>query len=487
MKEVLKLSHIYRENLGSFELRDFNLTVGSGEIIYLAGNTDIEKYLVKDIITGMATGYEGSVYLRNRRQARWTSGQAYDNGIFYIDERQQLVPKLTVMENICVLKKTAPKEVVINRGKEYQRARELLELIGLQRREDQEVGEFSHFEKQLVCIAKMLYQNAHLLILDGMENKYSMQEILHMRSLLCVLSRMDLALVLLQRQPEEVLEVCTKCLLLRDGSDAKILFRPQITQEIISEYRLSHSQVEVKYQDKESGIEKSISEKFTVRLEEGGDQHTSMLGFYDLGIDSKIHVEEYLRDLDKRHLGVYVDGNCLEEVAQDPRQAVMIGSSSVEDLLYNLSLGENLAFPFRYMENPGKVLLNPSFSTYLRMEFLKKFDLNPKFKKLEQLDYFQRKLLSIYRWLQVGHPKCILLEEPYMNLQGDEVGKMQQYLKEISRQHAPVAIFSKDAMELMKTCDIILLSYRDRFIKYYGKQEFEHMIPEAIRMIDGLM
>ena len=82
MREILKLSHIYTDAPSNFKLRDFNLTVGSGEVIYLVANTDVEKYLIKDIITGMNADYRGGIYYRNRKQTRWNSQEAYVNGIF---------------------------------------------------------------------------------------------------------------------------------------------------------------------------------------------------------------------------------------------------------------------------------------------------------------------------------------------------------------------------------------------------------------------
>ena len=60
------------------------------------------------------------------------------------------------------MKKTAPAEVIIPLGQELRRTREILELIGLQRNPEECIEHFSHLEKQLVCIAKMLYKGCLL-------------------------------------------------------------------------------------------------------------------------------------------------------------------------------------------------------------------------------------------------------------------------------------------------------------------------------------
>lgn len=486
MREILKLTHIYTDAPSNFKLRDFNLTVGSGEVIYLVANTDVEKYLIKDIITGMNADYRGGIYYRNRKQTRWNSQEAYVNGIFYVDERHQLVPKFTIMENICVMKKTAPAEVIIPLGQELRRTREILELIGLQRNPEECIEHFSHFEKQLVCIAKMIYKGAQILMIDGLENKYSMREILHMRSLVSVLSGMDLALIFLQRQPAEMLSICSKCVLMRRGSDVKVLFQPEITRERISEYRLSNTSSEAKPENPVQEKVRRISRKFSVKNQHGTEKRYRIIGYYDLGVDSKVHFREYLQHLNESQVQVSIDGELLRDIVDRDGESLIVGINSVEELMYNLNLGENLAFTFRYMEKRRRYLMRHKLCTYLRMEFLKKFDIDPKVRKLEELSYFERKLLSIYRWLQVGDTRSIILEEPYLNLQGDEIEQMQQYLTTICQEHAPVGIFSKNALELMKTCDVILLSYNQRFIKYYEKEDFDKIIPETTRMIDEL-
>lgn len=487
MREILKLSHIDTETPANFKLRDFNLTVGSGEIIYLVANTDVEKYLIKDIITGRCGDYQGSLYYRNRKMHDWNGQKAYDMGVFYVDERHQLVSKFSVLENICVMKKTKPSELVIPMSQELEKTKRILELIGLQKKPGECVEHFSHFEKQLVCIAKMLYKGAELLIVDGMENKYSMREIIHMRNLLSVLKEMDLAVILLQRQPEELLSVSTKCVLMHMGSDAKILFPPQITKESISEYRLSNVSYPANQDLQEKEKKDKISTKFLVKDGAGTEERHRIIGYYDLGVDSKVHFKEYIQTLNDRAVQVTVNGCSLQEMAAREDEILNISSNSVSELMYHLDIGENLAFAFRFMEKRPRHLINRKFCSYLRIEFQRKFDIDPRKKRLQDLSYFEQKLLSIYRWMQVGHVGLIILEEPYLNLQGEEIDRMQQYLLEICRKYAPVALFSKNGQELMKTCNAILLSYNRRFIRYYKQEEFDKIIADTTRMIDQLV
>lgn len=483
MKELIKLSHIETEITGGFQLRDFNLTIGSGEIVYLVADTDVEKYLIKNILTGRIDDFRGSFYLGNRRQTEWDQNIAYENGIFYVDERHQLAAKLNIMENVCAIRRTSAAEIVINRLQDSKRTAEILELVGLEKRPNESIEFFSHFERQLVCIAKMIYSGARLLIFDGLENKYSIREILHIQNLVKILSEMDIAVLFLQRQPEEILSVCTKCVLVWEGCDGKILFPPEITREMIAEYRFSHSQSAFKSVNFIEEQKKINENNFVLKNPKGEEQRYHIIGYYDIDLDSSVHFREYLQQLNENTVQVSIAGKTLRERLDHQGDTLMISMDSVEELMYNLNLGENLAFVFRNMEKRKPVFIKPRFCTYLRMEFLKKFGIRQDVKSLDELRYYEKKLLSIYRWLQVGNVESIFLEEPYLNLQEDEMEKMKQYLLEVSREHAPLGIFSKNVFDLSDICDAIIVSCKGQFLKYYEKDEFGQIMPETAKMI----
>ena len=485
MKEILKLVHVYTGETDQ-DLRDFNLTAGSGEIIYIEAATDIEKNQICSLLTGITGDFRGNIYLHGKLQTGWNRQAADNAGIYFVDEKHQLVPEMTVFENICVMKQTAPSEVLIPFRKQMKEVRNLLELTGLQKKPGEKIGRFSHFEKQLVCIARMLYRGVRLFILDGMENKCSMREIRHMKNLVKKLAAMEIGIIFLQRQPAELLQICTKCVILRDGSDAKILFKPDISGSIIADYRLVFSQIGVNHTTFQAKVGQEMNTTcFQIQFENGVIKTCRTIGFFDLVIDSNIHFKEYLSKMTGRKIRVSVNGENLENLLEDRRKIPLIGSAGPDDeLLANLDLGENLAFAFRYMEKGLRWYLSPRLCLYLRMEFLKKFNLDSEIRNLKEMSYFEKKLLAVYRWLQTGNFHAIVLEEPYLNLQGEEIEKMQEYFLDISSRQKPVGIFSKNVAELIKTCEVIILSYNKEYVKYYDKENFDSIIPETARMIE---
>ena len=485
MKEILKLVHIYT-GVAEQNLKDFNLTAGSGEIIYIEAETDIEKNQICSLLTGTTGDFRGSVYLNGKLQTDWNRQAADSAGIYYVDERHQLVPEMTVFENICVMKQTAPMEVLIPFQKQMKEVRKLLELTGLEKKPGEIIEKFSHFEKQLVCITRLLYRGVRLFVLDGMENKYSMREIRHMKNLVEKLAAMGIGIIFLQRQPAELLQICTKCVLLREGSDAKILFKPEISGNKITDYRLVFSRADVNYTEFKPGSSREVNKTcFQLELEQGNIRTCRTVGFFDRVIDSNIHFKEYLKGLSGGRIKISVGGESLTKLLDDQRKVPLIGGNGPDgELLSNLDLGENLAFAFRYMEKRMRWYLSPRLCLYLKMEFLKKFNMDSKIRSLKEMSYFEKKLLAVYRWTQNGRLRAVILEEPYLNLQGEEIEQMQKYLLDISNGQGPVGIFSKNVTELIKTCEVIILSYNREYVKCYDKKDFGCIIPETARMIE---
>ena len=158
----------------------------------------------------------------------------------------------------------------------------------------------------------------------------------------------------------------------------KVLFQPEITRERSSEYRLSNTSSEAKPENPVQEKVRRISRKFSVKNQHGTEKRYRIIGYYDLGVDSKVHFREYLQHLNESQVQVSIDGELLRDIVDRDGESLIVGINSVEELMYNLNLGENLAFTFRYMEKRRRYLMRHKLCTYLRMEFLKKFDIDPK-------------------------------------------------------------------------------------------------------------
>ena len=159
--EFHDVKKIYR--MGEIEihaLRDVNFRVEKGEFCVVVGASGAGKTTILNILGGMDTLSEGSVWLDgkeisayNKRQL--TEYRRYDIG--FVFQFYNLVQNLTALENV---------ELALEICKDPLDAREVLSEVGLAERADNFPARLSGGEQQRVSIARALAKNPKLLLCD---------------------------------------------------------------------------------------------------------------------------------------------------------------------------------------------------------------------------------------------------------------------------------------------------------------------------------
>jgi putative ABC transport system ATP-binding protein len=144
-------------------LRDVTLTVAAGEFVAVTGPSGCGKTTLLHVMCGIETPIAGAarfegVTMSSRRE--WTRARARRIGVIY--QAFNLLPTLTALENIEV----AMFGVERDRRRRRDRARELLENVGLTGREHHRPSGLSGGEQQRVAIARSLANDPCLVLAD---------------------------------------------------------------------------------------------------------------------------------------------------------------------------------------------------------------------------------------------------------------------------------------------------------------------------------
>jgi len=191
----------------SFELK-------RGEIHALLGENGAGKTTLMRILYGLYRADEGEI-LVNGEQARVTSPRdALELGIGMVAQHFTLVPSLTVAENI-VLGYSSDFRLDM-RAAESRVAREA-EAFGIAVNPSARVRHLSVGERQRVEILKALYRNAKILILDEPTSVLVPQEVEALFESLERLRQGGLSVIFISHKLNEVMTVCDRITVLRDG------------------------------------------------------------------------------------------------------------------------------------------------------------------------------------------------------------------------------------------------------------------------------
>ena len=195
-------------------LVDFDVL--SGEVHALLGENGAGKSTLMKILYGLYQPDEGEIRLNGEVATIHSPADAIHLGIGMIHQHFMLVPTLTVTENVALgLKSSRGLRTDLDRVK--ARIEELANLYGLQVDPDAYVWQLSVGQQQRVEILKALYRGAALLILDEPTAVLTPQEVDEFFVTLQQMKKDGHALIFISHKLHEVLQLCNRVTVLRDG------------------------------------------------------------------------------------------------------------------------------------------------------------------------------------------------------------------------------------------------------------------------------
>jgi len=198
-------------------LRDVDLEVARGEIHGLVGQNGAGKSTLMRILAGNYPDYHGEVLIDDKAVHLSSPRGAMSNGIVVIYQEFSLVPQLTVAENIVL--GTEPGSVTYRASAIRQLAARLVEQVGMAEDLplDTPVIALTAAMQQRVEIAKALTRNAKVLVLDEPTSRLAGPDRERLFSLMARIAANGTALVFISHFLQEVLQVCSRLTVLRDG------------------------------------------------------------------------------------------------------------------------------------------------------------------------------------------------------------------------------------------------------------------------------
>ena len=146
-------------------LKGINLHIRRGEVVSIVGPSGAGKTTLLQIVGTLDKPDEGNIIL-NDVDVRALSGKALaqfrNTQIGFVFQFHQLLPEFTALENVMIPAFIAGK----GRKEAEQRARELLDFMGLGARAGHKPNELSGGEKQRVAVARALTNNPAVILAD---------------------------------------------------------------------------------------------------------------------------------------------------------------------------------------------------------------------------------------------------------------------------------------------------------------------------------
>ena len=212
----LDMRAITKRFLGVVANSNVDLTVEVGEIHALVGENGAGKTTLMKILYGMEKPDSGEIFLDDRLVNIVNPFTAIRMGIGMVHQHFQLVPSLTVAENVA-LGYEPKKGLFVERNELVKRVQALSEKFGLKVDPHAQVSNLSVGIQQRVEILKLLYRDSKLLILDEPTAVLTPQEIHELFDVVRALVREGRTAILITHKLDEVMSICGRATILRSG------------------------------------------------------------------------------------------------------------------------------------------------------------------------------------------------------------------------------------------------------------------------------
>ena len=234
---LLRVEGVGKSYFGNRVLRDVNFSLARGEILGLVGENGAGKSTLMNILFGMPViretgGFEGKIYLEGREVSFSGSLDALDAGIGMVHQEFSLIPGFSAAENIVLNRESMRNNFLVDvfgerlktldRNEIFQRGTRAIGKLGVSIEADMLVREMPVGHKQFTEIAREIEKaGTKLLVLDEPTAVLTESEAAILLASMRRLAAEGIAVIFISHRLQEVIDVCDRFIVLRDGEVVK--------------------------------------------------------------------------------------------------------------------------------------------------------------------------------------------------------------------------------------------------------------------------
>lgn len=217
MQPLLQLTGIDKSFPGVKALSGASLKVYPGRVMALVGENGAGKSTMMKVLTGIYRKDAGTLAFMGREVAFGGPKASQDAGIGIIHQELNLIPELTIAENIFLGREFLNRFGGIDWKRMYSEADLLLERLNLRYGSHRLVGELAIGDQQMVEIAKVISFQSKVIIMDEPTDALTDTETASLFSVINELKQQGCGIVYISHRLKEIFEICDDVTIMRDG------------------------------------------------------------------------------------------------------------------------------------------------------------------------------------------------------------------------------------------------------------------------------
>ncbi|WJQ05518.1 sugar ABC transporter ATP-binding protein (plasmid) [Geobacillus stearothermophilus] len=494
---LLCMENIVKKFPGVMALKGVQLNIRKGEVHALMGENGAGKSTLIKILTGVYNQDGGRIVFEGKEVTFKTPIEAQSKGISTIYQEVNLIPYMTVTENIFIGREPRTKYGTINWKKAHEDARVLLLNMGIDIDVRQPVNTYSTAIQQMVSIARAVSMEAKLVIMDEPTSSLDDKEVEVLFSVINKLRKDGVSIIFVSHRLDEIYTVCDRITVLRDGAYIGTWETSELTQNQLIAHMIGKTEQEAATLMKAKESTGKPKETITIRLEgikQGNRVQNVSFELYEgevLGLagllgSGRTEIAKIIAGVtvpDEGTMTLYSN----PVTFKSPRDAIKSGiaicteNRKVDGIIPNMSVRENITIAslkrFSKFGFVSKKRQDQVVNEFIAKMGIKTPNADQKIKNLSGGN--QQKVL-LARWLALN-PSLLILDEPTRGIDVGAKSEIYLLIDDLSRNGLSILLISSEFDELVHNSDRIVVLREGRKVgELVGKDRTQDNIMKMI-------
>lgn len=473
---ILELKNITKRFPGIVALNRVNLKLEAGKVHVLLGENGAGKSTLIKVMTGAYIPEEGEIFVNGKKVVIDCTLKAQELGIGAVYQEFNLMPHLTVAENIFMGKEPIKNKLLQTKDvpKMIRDSKHYLSMLGAKIDPAVPVKSLGVAMQQMVEISKALAAHSKILILDEPTAVLTEEEIKKLMQVIKRLTEQKVAIVYISHRLEEIQEIGDTITVLRDGNyvdtlsvdrdnfDVNHLIHLMIGRSLNNQYPKEKVTIGSELLRVEHLYKKGKAEDISFTLYKG-----EILGLAGLVGAGRTETAKLIFGADRlEHGKIFIEGK--EVVINSPLEAIKnnIGLApedrKTEGLLQGMTVTDNMIVTcFEKIKRHGirRKSLTDSFVNGLIHDLSIATPSNQQIVKYLSGGNQQKVVLA--KWI-ASNSKILILDEPTRGIDVGAKVEVYELMGELVKKGYGILMISSELPEILAMSDRILVMYEHK-------------------------